>query len=466
MQFASGVKFPCWCKVPHLKDSVCCGTKCADSAVFDALLAQDSPGFSEHSRPRLSMPKISIDRLRPGVFISLEGIGWMEHPFLLNRFRISSADQIGALKRMGLTEINWDPAKSTVQPLAEAIPATAEPEIDFGAGALQALLNDKKDRAARVRTQRDMLARCARLFDQETASIRQLITDLGSRPNEAHAKACAMVDGLVGGLLRAPSVAVHLVNSKSRESGLPNHAMNVMVLSLLIGKTVGLSEEEMKPLGLGAMLHDIGLNDVPSRVRMNPNRNASEEQFYRGHTGFGIKNVAGIRDIDTAVRNIIACHHERWDGKGYPNALVGAKIPKLARVVAIANRYDNLCNPLDTKAPKAPVEAVAIMFKDEGGFDPELLRAFVKALGVYPPGTFVNLSDGSVGLVVETNTRELLRPLLMIYDASVPREEALLLDLNEADAKIESAANPAELPREVIEYLAPQGRVDFYLSPT
>jgi len=427
--------------------------------------ARGTPDFSEHSRtPRLTMPKISIDRLRPGVFISLEGIGWMEHPFVLNRFRISSPDQIGALRRMGLTEITWDPAKSTVQPLADTVPA--EPEIDFGAGALEALLNGKKDRAARVRTQRDMLARCARLFDQETATIRQLITDLGPRPNEAHAKASAMVDGVVGGLLRAPSVAVHLVNSKSHESGLPNHAMNVMVLSLLIGKTLGLSEEEMKPLGLGAMFHDVGLVDVPSRVRMNPNRNASEEQFYRGHTGFGIKNVAGIRDIDTAVRNIIACHHERWDGKGYPNALAGAKIPKLARVVAIANRYDNLCNPLDTKPAKAPVEAVASMFKDEGGFDPEFLRAFVKALGVYPPGTFVNLSDGSVGLVVETNTRELLRPLLMIYDASVPREEALLLDLNEADAKIESAANPADLPREVIEYLAPQGRVDFYLSPS
>lgn len=408
------------------------------------------------------MPTIAIDQLKPGIFISLDGIGWMEHPFLLNRFRLTSDQQIGALRRMGLTEVHWDPAKSTAQPLAKE--DAREAEIDFGAGALSALMDSKRDRVERVREQREALARCARLFEQETNSIRQIFGTLGSRPNETHTNAKTMTTRLVGGLIKAGSVAVHLVNLKAPDTGMPNHAMNVMVISLLIGKTIGVSEEELKELGLGAMLHDIGKIDVPARVLRNPHRTPSEEQFYRGHTGFGIKAVAAIRDIATSVKNIIACHHERWDGKGFPNALTETKIPKLARIVAIANRYDNLCNPLDPKTAKTPAEAVAAMFKDQGSFDPELLRAFVKALGVYPPGTFVTLNDGSIGLVVETNNRDLLRPVLMIYDAGVPRSEALLLDLREVEAKIESASNPQQLPIEVIEYLAPQGRVDMYIS--
>lgn len=412
------------------------------------------------------MPTIAIDRLQPGIFISLEGIGWMEHPFLLSRFRITSQQQIDALRRMGLKEVHWDPSRSTAQPApAAAVPAEAEAEFDFSAGALSALMDSKRGRIERVREQRDTLARCARLYEQETKSIRQIIASIGPRPNDAHASAKTMTARLVDGLVNAKNVAVHLVNLKSPDTGLPCHAMNVMVLALLVGKAIGLPPEELKDLGLGAMLHDVGKEDVPARVLRNPNRTAAEEQFYRGHTGFGIKVVAGMRDIATSVKNVIACHHERWDGKGFPNGLAEARIPRLARIVAIANRYDNLCNPLDPKTARTPAEAVAAMFKDEGGFDPELLRAFVKALGIYPPGTFVTLDDGSVGLVMETNDRDLLRPLVMIYDADVPRNEAILLDMREAEAKIEGAVNPQTLPREVVAYLAPQSRIELYITP-
>lgn len=409
------------------------------------------------------MPAISVHRLQPGMFISLESLGWMTHPFLLNRFRISSVEQIKTLRRLGLTTVEWDPERSSSTPLAES-PAPVENE-DFSAGALDAMLDDKRDRVLRVREKREGIARCARLFDQETSSIRQILGELGARPNEAHLRSREIVDRLVGGLVNAGTVAVHLVNLKKSETGLPGHAMNVMVLSLLIGKSIGLAEEEMKHLGLGAMLHDVGLVEIPARVVRNPSRTASEEQFYRTHIGRGLHAVSHMKNLPVTVKNIIACHHESWDGKGYPNGLSGTKIPKLARIVAIANRYDNLCNPLNAKNAYMPAEAVAHMFKNEGStHDPEILGAFIKALGVYPPGTFVTLTDGSYGLVIESSSRDLLRPLLMLYDASVPRNEALLLDTREAGETITAALSPSDIPREVIEYLAPQGRVDFYIE--
>ena len=347
------------------------------------------------------MPSIAVDRLQPGVFISLESIGWLEHPFLLNRFRISDEKQIRALRRLGLTSVTWDPQRSTALPLAEAHPPAEEE--DFTSGALDALLDDKRDRIGRVLEKRENIARCARLFEQETGTIRQIFGEIGSRPNEANARSQAIVSRLVGGLVKAESVAVHLVNLKKPESGQPNHAMNVMVLSLLIGKSLGLSEEEMKHLSLGAMLHDVGLGEIPARIQRNPQRTPAEEKFYRAHTGYGLKVVAPMRDLPVAVKNVIACHHECWDGTGYPNGLAGAKIPKLARIVAIANRYDNLCNPLPGQNALTPAEAVAHLYKNENGaFEPEILGAFVKALGVYPPGTFVVLDDGSFGLVIET----------------------------------------------------------------
>ncbi|MDP3636237.1 MAG: DUF3391 domain-containing protein [Azonexus sp.] len=406
---------------------------------------------------------VSVDCLQPGIFISLSELSWLDHPFLLNRFRLSTQAQISVLRQLGLTEVEWDPARSTARPLPVAV-AVVE-EVDFSASALDSMLDVKRHRADRVRVQREGLARCERLFEQETIGMSEILQDLGSRPNESYGRAKSTVTRLVGGLLSADSVAVHLVNMKSKEAGLAHHAMNVMVVSLLLGKVANATEDEMRALGLGALFHDVGKTDVPSRVLRNAQRTTAEEQFYQAHVGYGIKNVSAVKDMPLTVKNIIACHHERWDGSGFPNHLVAAKIPRLARIVAIANRYDNLCNPFDLKVAKTPAEAVSHMFRREAGFyDPELLQIFVKALGVYPPGSFVALSDGSIGLVIETNSNDLLHPLIMLHDPTVPRNEALLLDLSEAEAKIEGALSPAKLPIEVVEYLAPRGRIDYYID--
>ncbi|PKO89147.1 MAG: phosphohydrolase [Betaproteobacteria bacterium HGW-Betaproteobacteria-12] len=407
---------------------------------------------------------VSVDRLQPGVFISLGELRWLDHPFLLNRFLLSSQEQIKVLRSLGLTTVEWDPERSTVRPLPETTTPAVE-EVDFSSSVLDSMLDAKRERTQRVRVQREGLARCERLFEQEATGVGEILRDIGSRPLESYGRAKGAVGRMVGSLLDAESVAVHLVNMKVKEPGLAHHAMNVVVLSLLLGKAAKLGEEEMRWLGLGAMFHDLGKIDVPARVLRNAQRTAAEEQFYQAHVGYGIKHAATINELPVAVKNIIACHHERWDGKGFPNRLAAGKIPRLARVAAIANRYDNLCNPFDLRTARTPAEAVAFMFKQEGAhYDPELLQLFVKSIGVYPPGSFVALSDGSVGLVVENNSADLLHPLIMLHDPGVPRNEALLLDLRETEATIAAAISPAKLPVEVVEYLAPRGRVDYYIE--
>ncbi|MCL2346204.1 MAG: DUF3391 domain-containing protein [Desulfobulbus sp.] len=408
-------------------------------------------------------PRVTVDRLQPGVFIALDEVRWLDHPFLLNRFRLSNEEQIRVLHGLGLESVEWDPERSTAEPLPEA--QIVEAEVDFSASVIDSMLDIKRSRSERVRLQREGLARCERLFEQEATSVGEILRDLNSRPNDACGRAKSTVGRLVGGLLDAESVAVHLVNLKVREPGPAHHAMNVVVLSLLLGKAARLSEEEMRWLGLGAMFHDIGKQDVPARVLRNAQRPPAEEQFYQAHVGYGIKHAAAINDLPVAVKNIIACHHERWDGEGFPNRLAATKIPRLARIAAIANRYDNLCNPFDLKQAKTPAEAQAAMFKQESSrYDPELLALFIKAIGVYPPGSFVALSDGSIGLVVESNSADLLRPLIMLHDPGVPRNEALLLDLRDTDSTIEATLSPAKLPVEVVEYLAPRGRIDYYVD--
>ncbi|MFC5302176.1 HD-GYP domain-containing protein [Azospira restricta] len=409
------------------------------------------------------MPKTPIDRLQPGVFISLAEVGWIRHPFMFNEFRIASEKQIQALQAMGLKEIAWDPARSTAQPLPAAAPAPAEE--DFGSLALSGMLDEKKARIARVRQRREQFARREREYEKEAVAAGEILKSIAGRPNDMHPQARSLVGRLVGGLIGAENDIIQLVHSKSKDAGPAFHAMNVTVLSLLLGKAMGLGEEELKALGLGALLHDVGKSEVPPRILRAASRTQPEEDFYRAHVGYGIKAVAGVRDLPLAVRNVIACHHEHFDGSGFPNKLAGDKIPKLARLVAIANRYDNLCNPFDLKQAKTPAEAIGQLFRNEAArFQPEALQLFVKTLGVYPPGSFVQLSNGAVGLVIEADSRDLLRPTLMLHDADVPRAEAILLDLRDTDLKIAGAVSPAALPVAVVEYLAPRGRIDYFVE--
>lgn len=410
------------------------------------------------------MPRISIDRLQPGVFVSIAEIGWLRHPFMFNEFLIGNARQIHALQALGLKEIEWIPERSTAEPLAVAAAPVADEE-DFGALALSGMLDEKKLRIERVRRRREQFARREREYEKDAAAAGDILKQIAGRPNEAHALAKALVDRVVDGLIGAENEIIQLVNSKVRDAGLAFHSMNVMFLSLMLGKGLGLEREELKALGLGALLHDAGKIEVPQRILRATERTPPEEEFYRAHVGYGIKAVAGARDLPTPVRNIIACHHERFDGSGFPNRLAGEKIPKLARLVAIANRYDNLCNPFDLRQAKTPAEAVAHLFRKEAAhFQPEALQAFVRMLGVYPPGSFVSLSNGAIGLVVEVDSRDLLRPTVMLHDADIPRSEALLLELRDSDLKIAGAVSPATLPVAVVEYLAPRGRLDYYVD--
>ena len=163
---------------------------------------------------------------------------------------------------------------------------------------------------------------------------------------------------------------------------------------------------------------------------------------------------------------MIGAHHELYDGSGYPNRLKGDAINLLARIVGIANYYDELCNPANILTAMTPHEALATMFaKLRTKFDSRLLQIFVRCLGVYPPGTVVQLSNGVIGMVATINTAKPMRPMVVVYDQEIPKEEALLVDLEaDAEVNIAKALRPGQLPREIYTYLNPRKQVSYYFD--
>jgi hypothetical protein len=155
-----------------------------------------------------------------------------------------------------------------------------------------------------------------------------------------------------------------------------------------------------------------------------------------------------------------------FDGSGYPRHLQGEAISVLARIVSIANHYDELCNPRNPAESLTPHEALSLMFaKMRSRFDPKLLQVFIRCLGVYPPGTIVQLANGVVGMVVNVNTAKPTRPQVMIYEAGVTREEAIVVDLDQQpDLNIVKSIRPSQVPKDIYNYLSPRKRVSYYFD--
>jgi hypothetical protein len=169
--------------------------------------------------------------------------------------------------------------------------------------------------------------------------------------------------------------------------------------------------------------------------------------------------------LSPPILDAILHHHERIDGSGFPGGLHGEGVHLSARVVAIADRFDNLVNPIDFRRAISPSEALARMWTHEKhGFDATLLQLFVRAMGVYPPGSIVQLSDGHVGVVMTSATTENpLSPQVIIYDPEVPLRQAFIIDLaKEPSVKIDRALRLQDRPAEELDYLLPRRKMNWF----
>lgn len=427
--------------------------------------------------------------LRVGMHIELD-LSWMQHPFPLNSFRITSEPQLAELRALGLPQIRVLRSRSDPETLA-AFEGEAEgvgsTEVDAPADAGvapaaaapsgSAMLVDaspevleRRRRRAALDAEQASAALAERQYLDAGRCLKRSYELATSQPDAARTTCEAQVTGFLDALLDQGEMAIRLlgigVGAGDRAA---QHAVNVTVISLLLGQQLGLDKAGMFDLGVGSMLHDIGKLDLPDRVRwLNPlsaNVPAHERSFYQQHVPNGV--TAGRRmGLAPGALLVIAQHHEHADGSGFPLSLRGDKLSPAARIVALVNVYDNLCNPISPANALTPHEALALMYGQmKARFDAATFGAFVKMMGVYPPGSVVQLSDERYALVVNVNAARPLKPRVLVHDASQPRELALPLDLEqEPSLSIRRSLKPQQLPRATLDYLSPRPRVCYFFE--
>ncbi len=411
---------------------------------------------------------VDVEHLRTGMFVELD-LGWMAHPFPTGSFKISSQKQIETIRGLGLERVRYVPAKSDPEHEDESVRPSRSPLTEAAAAQRHLELAHaqqlKRQRAELLVAQQRSLVVCEKRFGEATRQYRKTVEQLRTHPKAAAQQCQSLVQGFVGDMLTDGESAIRLLAEAAGDKS-SMHPVNVTIVSLLLGKAMGLQESDMVDLGLAAFLHDIGKTNMPDRVQSNEdNLTAAEFKHYQEHVAQSVM-LGKDMELSKGALLAIAQHHELTDGSGFPAHVTGDHMSVPARILALVNRYDNLCNPTRSGAALTPHESLALIFaQHKTRFDTVALSAFIRMMGVYPPGSVVQLVDERYAMVVSVNSSRPLRPRVYVYEPGVPREEALILDLEHIpQIGIRRSLKPANLPAAAMDYLAPRQRVCYFFE--
>ncbi|MFM2119583.1 MAG: hypothetical protein RL722_1051 [Pseudomonadota bacterium] len=489
------------------------------------------------SPPAILLPELRllpIAALRAGLFVELD-LGWLAHPFPTNRFRLRGDDQIATLRSLGLTQVKVrldlsDPrAVALLRPgvgmaseaaatsaaaagTVTAAPVQARPgESGQAARGEAAGLSTASQRAASTSAspeaapppsgaspgpaarsatltplpsaplQRAMqhVQRCAeahseRLHQQALAQWQTLAREAVVHPTQSAQTAARYAQELVDRLAADPDATLRVLHL-AQLPPVATHSVNVSMISLLLARRMGADLAEQRQVALGAFVHDLG-KLATMRRQGGSSAGATEDHVLQG------LQLGRRMGLPQPVLDVIAQHHERHDGSGLPARLAGLAICRAARIVALVDDYDRLCNPPEGQTACTPHEAQALLYartrsRTQAGssqpgdpaaaaagsshspFDPEVLTAFVRLMGVYPPGSLVQLSNERHALVVAAHAERPLEPLVQLYLPGRSREDCPVLPLQGSGLTIKRSLRPEQLPAAALACLAPGTRL-------
>jgi HD-GYP domain-containing protein (c-di-GMP phosphodiesterase class II) len=415
-------------------------------------------------------PTIATADLQVGMFIYLD-LGWMSHPFALSSFRIADAGQIESIRALGLACVRWSPQQSDANAATPAAPgmSPALRTADAGRGAAPAAAEASTVLTGPTAGEQRRAARLVERQYAEAARDWRAAADLTVRdPVAAGQRLAALSQALVAKMLGARELSIRAVSAAVNEGA--RHATSVGVLALLMGRLCGLSETELQDLGVGALAHDIGKTELPQALhRADPHFSTAEMARYRDHVALGI-TLGRRMGLSPGALLVIGQHHEHLDDSGFPQGIGGQRLSMPARVTALVNRYDNLCHGSRRALAMTPHEALSLLFSQgQRQYDPALLGAFVRMMGVYPPGSVVQLTDDRYAVVESVSASRPLRPKVQVHDPARAGDRGCddrpLLDLAQQGTLGIRRALPAEqLPSAVREQLMPSLRSSWFFE--
>ncbi len=382
----------------------------------------------------MAIKRVRVEELRPGMFIHDLNCGWLDHPFIRPRFKVSRTAQIERIRAQGIRELYIDTARGT--DVLEA-PTQSAIQRDLHAQLLEAAESPAPaDPAPVPREQEVPVAR--RILGEAGEVVGGLLRDVRLGKQLEPARARPLVRAMRASVMRNPGALVSLGRIKEADTYTFQHSVSTCTLLIAFCHAMGMDGEAVEEAGLGALLHDVGKMKVPNRILNKPGSlTETEAATMKSHAAIGAEILASVPGLPPQVVRIAAEHHERVGGGGYPRGLAGEAISLGGRMTAIVDVYDAMTSNRVYHRRSEPTEVLKRLLEWGGTqLDLDLVQQFIRALGIYPVGSLVRLESGRLAVVLDQGA-DLLKPRVRLVRDT--RSATLLppqdLDLSEAGAE-------------------------------
>lgn len=396
--------------------------------------------------------KIPADQLQVGMFVAELDRPWLETPFLVQGFEIRHRSDVAKIKAHCDHVYVLKPGVSRKKVQDVPVAPLAPVKRPFG-GENKGQLIRSGPKGAKSRA-RKSIVRPLPFREPTHTAAREHAT-----AREIQRKGKSVVTNLlksaqVGGMLdtqsaeevvvecvesivRNPDAMIWMSKVKHEHAYTAEHCLNVCILAIAFGRHLNFSDEELMLLGICGLLHDVGKMKVPKVILDKPGELTGEElQIMREHTVAGHKLLTESLCPFPEAIDVAGNHHERPDGQGYPNGIEGRAVSEYARIIAVVDAYDAMTSDRCYSRAQSPVDAQKIIYEQRGKqFDEECALQFMQAIGPYPPGTWVELKNGMVGIVLAGRRKfRHLPSVILVLDGDKAPCARKIVDLHLTDS--------------------------------
>lgn len=360
--------------------------------------------------------RVEIRNIEIGMFVAELDRPWLDSPFLFQGFLIESEEELGKLQET-CEYVFIDEERSAPPQDRRAVPGGLAKIVRPRTPAPQARSTTLITSVNQTPTEFKESFRATSAAHQRTQlGVIKILDDrrLGKLVQTEPVRAA--VSGLMQSILKNPSAALWLTKLRSEDEFTAAHSLNVAILSIAFAQHLGLPQKQMEAIGLGAILHDVGLTEAASEIiRKKASLTPEEFAIVRRHPVDGVFSLKDAENLDQVTLDVIRWHHERIDGSGYPDALSGDDIPMHVRVVIVADMYDSMASDRAYRRGLLPSDVLSVLYKHaEKTVGSGLVESFIQCVGIYPVGSVVQLNTGAIAMVASSDPGFRLTPLVLL----------------------------------------------------
>ncbi len=407
--------------------------------------------------------KVDVNEVTIGMFVSGLDRPWSQTPFPLQGFYVRDLEEIKQLK----THCNHvyidvvkgrGPVAAKLKKLGEKL--GEKPKI-FSRSAKNAAakvevapLKIKRDVYTEKEPLKKEVRRAKQLHQRVYRAVGEIIKQIDGGGNVPIIETKRLASEMVDSILRNPDAFSWLSRVQEADEYTYSHSVRSAVWAIVFGRHAGLPKKDLDTLAMGVLLKDLGKTKLDNELLRKKSRTSAEEVEFEKFVEAGVQILREMPGIEPRVISVVKTHRERLNGSGYPHHLRGDRIPLLGKVAGIVTFYDETTNPRGEKFPLSPSKAVARLYELRNTeFQEELVVEFIRAIGLYPTGTLVELSTGEVGVVVEQNFERRLKPKIMLILDAVknPLRQHILLDLAQDEKRKQNMMDSGKFTRAEIE---------------